>query len=783
MNHTQAIYTSILIIALLLVISGASAQNIIINEFMSSNDNTIADMDGEYSDWIEIYNNTDFLINLENYSITDDLNEAEKWIFPSVEIASHDFLLIFASGKDIHDITELHTNFKIKQSGEELAIYNPNGETVSLIDSVPVPTDLSYGCIPNGSSEMFVLNMPSPNASNISNELITFSHPTGFYSEEFLLTLTPHNSNHEIHYTLNGKIPSIESPLYSSPLLIENNSASPNNFSNIPTTPLEGPPALDEYVWEEPNNVYKANTIRFASFYNGIIKSQVYSKTYFIDPEIQDRYSFPILSIITDSLNLFQYDTGIYIPGITYELEGFTWIPKGNYHKRGIEWERDIHISFLESNGTLGFETDAGMRMRGYASTIYPQKSFGVYFRNEYGAKNIEYPIFLDADTNKYKRLILRNSGQDFLKTHFRDAVLQEILKPMDLELQNFRPSIVFINGEYWGIHGIRQKYDEDYFRYNFDIDEDSIHILDWMGDAEEGNNTEYLELLDYLENNDLSLSENYDYAKGKIDISNFIDFQIAEIYYANYDWPCNNYKIWKPFDEDSKWRFLIYDLDFSFGHNWQSSYTRNFMLHATNEDDAWPHCPISNLIFRKLLDNDEFSQQFINQFAYHLNNTFEYHLVIDKIEEFKNLLLPEINEHIDRWNYPQEETWLDEINIMTDFARRRPCEMEDDIIAYFDLEEFEFECTPIQVDEIQNNNAFSVFPNPSNGMIKIVPKNENQSNGTYTIRNIHGQIMHKGLIQKSSLNIDLSGFPDGFYLINIDSFDKHYISKIVISK
>jgi len=776
-NHFVLYFVFLLIINI-----GGYSQSIVINEFMSSNVTTIIDLDGDYSDWIELYNNTDTPVNLENYTISDDSDELEKWIFPSIDIPAYGFLLLFASGKDIYDITELHTNFKIKQSGENLILSNPDGEIICAIEPVSVPTDQTFGCIPDGDENMLILNTPSPNASNINNNEVVFSHPSGFYSEAFSLSLVSTSSNHEIHYTVNGGVPTINSPVYTAPILIANNTNTPNNFSNIPTTPLEGPWQLDAYVWQQPETVYKANVIRFASFLNGYIQSDIYTKTYFVDPDIQNRYTFPILSLVTDSLNLFQYDTGIYIPGLTYELEGFTWLPNGNYHNRGREWERKIHVSYFENDGTIGFETDAGMRMRGYASVVYPQKTFGIYFRSDYGDSKIDFPIFHENNADKYKRLVFRNSGQDFLLTHFRDAVLQDLISSFDLELQNFQPSVVFFNGEYWGIHGLRQKYDKHYFHYHFDIDEDEIDIVGPWGAVEEGSNDEYFELLDYIESHDMSINEYYQYVTQKVDIPNFIDFQIAEIYYANYDWPCNNYKIWKSNEEGSKWRFLIYDLDFSFGYKWNSSYQFNSLLHATSEDDEWPHCPISNLIFRKLLENDDFEIQFIAQFAYHLNHAFDYNVVIDRINEFKTLFIPEIEEHSNRWAYPSLDVWDEEIDDMVYFARRRPCAMRQHILNFFNLSEseFDFECIPVKIGETYPNSGIAIYPNPSTGIINIESRRE--FSGLYQIRSIDGLLIQKGKMNDNFQKIDLTHLLNGVYIIRIDDEKKQLNAKIIIS-
>lgn len=767
----------------LLLISKAFSQGVIINEFASSNSSILQDSHGEFPDWIELYNSSNQAINLSNYAISDDLNELRKWIFPDLSIDAHSFLIVFASGND--DTSELHTNFKISQTGEALYLTNSNESIVSSMPAIYIPTDKSYGNITDASNHAGILNSPSPGSSNVTSNGIYASHPSGFYNTNIQLTLTSSNSSHKIYYTLNGETPTSNSLLYTTPITFTNISDSPHTYSSIPTTPLEGPYQLDDFIWYEPNKVYKSNIIRFASFDNGELQSDVFSRTYFIDPEIENRYTFPIVSLITDSLNLFDYERGIYIPGKRFDEIGFNWWPEGNYHNRGAEWERELHLSFFQPNGILAFETNAGMRMRGYGSASAPQKSFGLYFRSEYGISTLNYPVFDTSNTNKYKRLIFRNSGNDVLHTHFRDALLQNILKSTSLELQNFQASILFLNGEYWGIHNIREKYDKYYFKHHYNISENDINILGICGSEEEGSNTSYINLLNYLIAHDLSIEENYKSVANQIDIENFIDFQIAEIYFANYDWPCNNYKIWKSNSPESKWRFLIYDLDLSFGFDKNSTSETNSLEHATSLDNEWPHCECSNILFRSLLKNESFKQEFIERFTYHLNNTFDVDSILNLINDYENLFKPEIQEHIDRWNYPTTlENWTEEIAVLRNFAKERPCYISKHLKQFFQLNELDFEC-PINT---MPSNFTSTIPNPNNGEFSLMNvTRDNISQVDITIINLLGELVYSqqnlNLNSMESFNIDISTVPNGMYLLSLKNNTLSETQKIIINR
>ena len=762
------------------------SQGVVLNEFMSSNATFLQDANGDYSDWIEIYNSGDEDINLENYMLSDDPELANKWLFPSVEVPAKGFLLVFASGKDAVISGEIHTNFKLKQSGEFLYLSDPVGDLITLINPVEVPTDQSYGSLTDGAEEMIIFPQPTPNASNSNSHIVYSSHKSGFYTSGFELQLIPSNANDQIYYTLNAQIPTTNSTLYNGAILMADITNKPNNFSNIPSTPTEGPMETGYYIWEEPGLAYKANVIRYASFNEaGEQISDILSQTYFVDEAIYERYNFPLVSIITDSLNLFQYDSGIYIPGAKHEEYGWLWMPIGNYHERGRDWERDIHISYFENNGDLGFETDAGMRMRGYGSTAFAQKSFGVYFRNEYGQKNIEYPIFSDALSDKYKRLVFRNSGNDFPDTHFKDAVLTSLLKPMNFEYQRFSPSVVFINGEYWGIHNIREKYDDHYFDYQYNIEEDSLLMVGVCGEYDVGPQDEYFVLYNYFVANDFSSDVNYDFAKSQIDIQNLIDYEIAEIFYANYDWPCNNYRMWKTTAPDSKWRYLIYDLDFSFAYNSLTPFDTPSLEHATSDEDGWPTCQCSNLFFKKLLQNEGFKDEFINRFAYHLETTFNKKRMIDSINSYKALYATEMEEHINRWLYPNSmSNWNDQIDKMINFAQYRPCYMRGHIMDFFDLDEFEYVCDNSDTNQLVYKNQISIIPNPSNGgNLRISLTNNTKMSGIYKVYSLDGRMLTQGDFDSYHANLNLSFLSNGFYILKITVNNVHYSSKFIISK
>jgi len=763
----------------------ASAQ-IKINEIMSSNSSDTTDKEGESADWIELYNESDTAVELGNWAITDDQDDLLQWVFPDISIGPKQFVLLFASGKNWKDSSELHTNFKISKSGEYIGLTNSSGQLIDELQAIEIPTDVSYGRFPDGSNQLVFFTNTTPRASNNPPlEIISVAAdlPSGAYDEPQSVSLFSSNSVVEIRYETNGDEPTAKSRLYTSPIKVAERQLEENRISDIPSTPLVGPEnsPLPLFVWQQPEKQYKGTMLRYAAFKKDTLVSPIYTRSYFIDPQFAARYSYPVLCISTDSLHLFDFEKGIYVPGIEWKKDSLQWWPRGNYHLKGEEWERPASFTYFDKQGEVQWEADAGLRIRGNGSAAMPQKSFNVFFKNRYGQSELDYPLFDYGNTTTFKRFILRNSGGDFNKTHFRDVCLQSLLIPLDIDIQRFQPVITFINGEYWGIYNLRDKYDKYYIANAYDVDPEEVNILNVCGVVDDGDNADYLSLMHYIKASDMSTKVAYDYVAERVDIDNFIDYQIAEIYFANYDWPCNNKKLWKTNEKGSKWRFLIYDLDFSFGDD-LSKPTLNSLEHATSTENTWPFCECSSSMFRGLLQNDSFQKKFVDRFVMHLKTTFEKEHVLQRIVTFKTLYEPEMQEHINRWFYPSNlSSWDYHINFMREFAAQRPCEMEQHLLDFFDLENLAFDCTQRYTGS--QVVPFYVSSNViESGDIEVQNDVFVESTG-YKLLNLNGQVVQSGTIDKVPYTIATAGLANGMYILFLDSHQKQEQIKLLLLK
>ncbi len=197
--------------------------------------------------------------------------------------------------------------------------------------------------------------------------------------------------------------------------------------------------------------------------------------------------------------------------------------------------------------------------------------------RSDYGENRINHRIFPDLPYDSYNRLILRNSGQDFFvrSTMFRDAFLQELVRDFNFDTQAYRPVIVFINGEYWGIQNFRERYDTDYLARNYNVDAGRIDMLEDNAEIQEGSNEHYNEMLDYIRENDITRDHHYEHITTMIDVDNFLDYISTQAFIRNIDWPGNNNDYWRlqteydpdaPPGHDGRWRWMLVDTDAAFG-------------------------------------------------------------------------------------------------------------------------------------------------------------------------------------------------------------------------
>ena len=754
-----------------IILIQVNSQQPVINEFMSFNELTIDDQYGKSSDWLELYNNSSSTINLSNYYLTDDTTDLKKWKFPDINIGAYEFLLIYLSDKNIVN-SEIHTNFKLSSAGEDL-ILSQNNIIIDKIDSIPLERDVSYGRLTDGGSvfEKFYKSSPgSSNQNNIVLDIPSFSDEQGFYDSSLNIAVQSFYGN-DIYYTLNGSMPKPGTNYtfkYSSPLQINDISNEKNYLSDIETT---APKPNDNYdYWIAPReNQFKATVLRLRSYNNGKPASDVLTKTYFVSENIKNKYSIDVLSVVTDSLSLFSNDSGIYVPGKMYDGQNAL---VANYTQKGDSWERAAHFELFNNNGDLLYGQNAGIRIHGGKTRRAPQKSLRIYSRDKYYDDYFEYKFIPERDYAGYKNFIVQTLFSSERGIVLNDIIINQLVKSLNTNVMLARPVVLFVNGEYWGLHTIRERTDEYYLENLYGIEHDSINILSNSGEVEEGNNLHYRVLKEYLNTHNLKDNSSFGYVDNKIDIDGFIDYFIIQSYFDNYDNPYN-FEFWSSLDENSKWKWILYDLDAGFRNH--KSNTFEYLL---NESKFVPS--YYTLVPTSLFENENFKNKFISRYTELLNGIFKPDTLIEIIEKYDNIYRPEIQEHINRWNYPESLSFYDKmIDSLKTFASQRPCFIRSYLMDYFDLDTIAFYCEPNKIED-----DILVFPNPTKGRFSIYFYNYSGGKAKIELYDIYSRKYYSNKIDINGnyIDLNLSRFASGSYILKIKISDKVYNKKLIKS-
>lgn len=633
-----------------------------INEVCSSNQNSCQDAAGNSPDWIELYNSSERDISLSGIGVSDGAKNKFKFAFPSdAVIPAGGYVLVYCDDALVQTEGEYHAAFKISASGETIYLTHPYfGELDSMV--VPVlDTDVSYGCYPDASDVFAHLSCTPGSSNNEATDLMhvdmpVFSVEGGFYAEAFALGLTDASGN-EILYTTDGSDPrtSATAQTYSGEISIYNNTSEPNVLSAETDITLSG--------YSAPKSpVDKGMVIRAVCKTPDGNYSDVATNGYFIGKTASYYSDFKVISLATDSDYLFDPDTGMYVVGNPYYdlVNSGQFTPLSdpnsklnptNYNREGKETEVPMSLQVFE-NGTLAYTADVGARLSGNWSRGYAQKSFRLYARSEYGSSKLKYE-FIEGLTDMngdpiedFDKITVRNGGTDNQLLHFKDLFIQQLCADRALALQGGEPCIVFLDGEFWGFYFLREKQDADYVEAHYHIDKDNVTSIKngFLDEGAQAVADEYNEFLSWAADADMTDADNYQRVCDTLDIQSFIDQVVIETYINNADWATdylNNWIAWRATEPDAsnpyadgKWRFMLYDLDFSADYfDTASTFIGFDSLNnlCVNEAEPYNFVPM----FYNLLNNESFRTLFYDSYIDIMKNNFDPVSVSEAIDAF----------------------------------------------------------------------------------------------------------------------------------------------------
>lgn len=703
-----------------------SALRVVINEIMAKNDTTLEDGAGDFPDWIELFNTGDTVADLGGYGLSDNENRLGKWLFPSnTSVEPGGFLLVFASGKEDEAIpaNELHADFKISNGNEPIILTNPEGEIIDRLDPGPLAADASMGrarddidilyqfeaneTSPGGDNHTFLFGAPDPFI-----QAPRFSTPGGVYKDAVTVQLIAPKEGDVIRYSTEGAEPfhtlfSSNSTLYSEPIVIDR-----------PT-------------------VIRAKVL-------GKHSSRTVTATYLVGVE----HSLPVLSMAADPEN-FEFEDG-YLYGMGSALSANGTVSGSFPYSSSNAWKRDREVEasleMFEPDDEEGFAMNVGVKIfGGWGSRGYPQKSMAIFARQIYGYGRIRHRIFPDKDVDSFESLVLRNSGNDnqstwltpprseirafsepvsygsyFVNSNFtlfRDAMVQSLARETGLDTQGYRPAVLYLNGDYWGLYNIREKMTEHYVESNHNVPGEEVDLIEGYGGANSGSATVYNRMRTDIDSRDMNDPEHYQFVEDNyLDMGNFIDYNLTVIWGQNFD--IGNIKCWRPQrDEGGQFRWLVYDQDYAFSL-WKpevylpamkrdfADYENMFEFHTNTSGGGtgWPNAGGRTMLLREMLESDVFRERLIQRCADLLNHLWSADRVVDRIDAMASVIRPEIPRHLERWSWaaiqargfghPHKEEdepltlehWERNVEVMRAFGRERPDQLRGHLMDHFQL-------------------------------------------------------------------------------------------------
>ncbi len=459
-----------------------------------------------------------------------------------------------------------------------------------------------------------------------------FSAGSGFYDSAFCLTVSA-DSGSTVYYTLDGSMPDADSLQYTAPICIQDRSQDENKLSMH--TDIAQPAAYAEYFLPA-GKTDKATVLRAVAIDSSGRQSDTVTLTYFIGYDQKAAYyqDTAVISLITDEKNLFDFDTGIYTLGKTYDdwkngpdydAETPDYFMPANYTQKGKAWERQATLQFF-ADGQLAASQDFGIRIHGGATRSYPQKSLKVYARKEYGAGKLEYDLFSgtvrqqngSAPITEFDSFVLRNGGNDAQYTRFSDKLVQSLTADRAFLTQGMTPCILFINGEFWGQYELTEKVDADTIHSHYGVPANDVCLIkkEALESGTEAGFQEWKQLWNWIRNTDFSQQDTYGQLCSAVDMQSFMDYVSTEIYINNADWGKPNSAMWKAQTvdgsnpcADGKWRFILFDTEFSSGLYGKAQPDENSFETLLEKD-----CFLADL-FRAALANDSFRSEFADTF------------------------------------------------------------------------------------------------------------------------------------------------------------------------
>ena len=600
------------LLSLFFSVEGVRAQTIVINEYSCSNFNGPLDPYGRREDWVELYNTTAAPVSLGGWWLSDKLHDLQNWqVPPGVTIAANGRMMVWCNDRGTFFGGALNPSFKLTQCRpERFIISSPAGVIVDSVTLLRTQANHSRGRTTNGASTWSLFDVPTPNANNTGAKTAyvakaTMSVAPGFYTSTQSVSLSgPTSADVSIRYTLDGSTPTLASPLYSG-----------TPISCAVTTVIRA---------------------RCFSTLPQMLPSFVETNTYFINENISPTMN--VVSVCGPFSSLFQTGQRIFN---SYE--------------------------FFDKARQFQFDLEGETRKHGNDSWANAQKGMRFYARDGLGYRaSMDYQFYHTSPRDTFNVVIMKAAGSDnypdgpSAAAHLRDAFNHTLAEQwgMDMDGRRYEPSVLFINGQYWGIYELRERVDHDFTEYYYGQPEDKIDMLRNWGalNIEYGSDTGWVNLFNFIVNNNMAVPANYGHVKDFLRVQSLIDYYILNTYLVNSDWLNWNSMWWRGRKgQGVKWRYALWDNDntMGLGQNFTGWPTTGPTANPCAPFNFFPNSGASNghsRMMAKLMQNPDFAKMYRDRMVDALNGPLACPNLHARLDSMVAILQPEMQRHVTRW-------------------------------------------------------------------------------------------------------------------------------------
>ncbi len=605
--------------------ASANAEGVVITEIAAATTQVGAD-------WIELYNGGSAAVDLSGYGLSDNASRPRKWQFPQgTVIQPGTFAAVFCSGLDTVQDGQMHTSFKLSaDGGYSVTLSRPDGTIIDRIYVTQQYEDITYGRpASGGGAYYFTLNTPL--AANDGEAYLGRAAQPGYSVEGgmfqtgdvFSVELEVAEGT-RVYYTLDCSDPTEASTPYTGPI------------------PISG-----------------TTILRTRAYGDGYLESFTDTQSYLYDVNNGD--GVYVVSLVSDPYNLTSEEAGIMIAGpnaaAEYPHQG------ANYWQ---DWEREAHVEVFAGDGSTMLSQGCGIKLHGQYSRAEEQQAFKVIARTRYGDNRFRAPLFTNRDYTEYQSFLLRSSGQDTDRTRMRDSVLTALAADTSVMYQETEICVMYLDGMYWGQYNIRERINA-YSICQFEDwvgQEDDIDLVKANDNTFQGSNATFEALLEWIDTVDPASDAFYAGLDQVIDIRNYIEYMAIEIFTGNGD--TLNVKRYRNANDDGKWRWVLFDLDWAFDVD-------------TNSINRWlepggmgTNKYTDNSLFIACMQNPRFRDEFLTYMGEQMATTFTTEHVLSMIQERYEILQPLLPDQLERWGQTMS-SYESQLKELTDYARTRP--------------------------------------------------------------------------------------------------------------